>query len=153
MGSSKTGLARRMADFAAHRARDTEGHLRRVHLVEAAVLQHYPDTQHRVSGQWAYAQSVLDALPHGGDELPRYRPAFDVVDELEAGPVFQRLDPQPDMTELAVAACLAHEPSLGPRRDGYRLPVRHTRPARVGLDLELPFHTVHQYLEMKLTHP
>ena len=61
----------------------------------------------------AVAHRLLDALLDRGDELAGDRPADDLVDELEAGPAVEGLDPQPRHAELAVAAGLLLVLALG----------------------------------------
>ena len=72
-------------------ARLLERHVRGVHRVRLAVEQGDPEPDHRVSGYHALLHLPPDALFHRGDELARHHPADDLVDELEAGRVFQRL--------------------------------------------------------------
>ena len=56
-----------------------------------AVIHRHAEIDHRVSGEVAAYARFLDAFLDGRDELPRNRPAEDVVDELEVRSARQRL--------------------------------------------------------------
>ena len=71
-----------------------------------AVEQGDPHAGHRVAGQHALLHLPADALLHRRDELPRHHAADDLVDELEAGGVRQRLDLDVADAVLAVPAGL-----------------------------------------------
>ena len=71
---------------------------------------------------WPSADAALHLRAHplldAGDELAGYRAADDLVDELEAGPLGQRLDLDVADGELAVAAGLLHVPAVALGRPG-----------------------------------
>ena len=75
---------------------ERRGHLERVlvrvDLVVRAEGERDLDVDHRVAGEHAVRQRVLDALLDRGDELARHDAALDRVDELEALARLLRLD-------------------------------------------------------------
>src|SRR4051794_37156119 len=134
------------------RARDLEGDLGRVGLMELAVDELTAAVDVRVPGANAVGEGLLDALLDGRDELDRHRPTADLRDEVEAL-AGGRLDVDVDDAVLARAAGLADEAALdllGGAADG--LAVGDLRAADVGLDVELAAHAVDQHLEVQLAH-
>src|SRR5215210_7926260 len=87
-------------------AGDLERHLRRVHVVVGAVDQRGPDVDHRVPGQHAALQRLLDAGVDGGDVLLGDDAADDLVDELVAAAGARGLDVEDDVAVLAPTAGL-----------------------------------------------
>ena len=71
-----------------------------------AVVEDDPEVDHRIAREEALPADLLDALLDGRDEVARDRAAVDVVHELEVLPAGQRLDLDPAVGELAVAAGL-----------------------------------------------
>src|SRR6202042_510569 len=105
----------------------------RVRVVVLAVGQRHLDVNHRIPGSRTRGQRLLDALPHGRNELGRDRATLDLVDELKAF-ARVRLDVDVDDAELARTTGLAHEATLdllGGAAD--RLTVGDLRLADVGL--------------------
>ncbi len=83
-----------------------ERQLVRVDLMERPVEDGRLEVDHREAGEEAAQPRVLDALFHGGNELPRNRAAEDVVDELEVAAARQRLHLDLAVAELSVSAGL-----------------------------------------------
>ena len=85
-----------------------------------AVVELDAEVDHRVAGEEALPPDLLDALLDGRDEVARDRAAVDVVHELEVLAAGQRLDADPAVGELAVAAglLLVAAMGLGRARDG-----------------------------------
>ncbi len=67
-------------------------------------------------------------------------------------PFSQRLQPEDDVAVLALAAGLAHEPSVALGRPPDRLAVGDLRLADVGRHLELADHAVDEDVEVELAH-
>ena len=78
-GSSSTGSALRAASFSAIEPAILNAISRGVDLVVDAVDQRGPDVHHRVAGQDAVVERLLDALVDGGDVLARDLAADDLV--------------------------------------------------------------------------
>ncbi|OPZ92057.1 MAG: hypothetical protein BWY73_00939 [candidate division TA06 bacterium ADurb.Bin417] len=111
------------------------------------------EIDHRVTLQHAGLGRLHHALFDGPEELPGHVVALDLLLELVAGAPRQGLDPEPDVTVLALAAGLAHEPALGLGGTGDRLPVGHLGLAHPRLNLELPDQPVADDVQVQLTHP
>lgn len=85
------------------------------------VPQGDPQVDERVSGGDAAGGLRADALLDGRDELAWYRSADDLVDELDAGPRWQRLDVDLADGVLTVAAGLFDVPAASGGRPRERL--------------------------------
>ena len=92
-----------------------------------AVDQRRLQVDHRVAGQDALGHRLAQPLLDGGDVLLRHDAADDLVAELEAGAHLGRRELDDDVPVLAVAAGLALELVVDPRRLADRLAVRHAR--------------------------
>ena len=111
------------------RAGDLEGHLRRVDLVERAVVQAHPDADHREAGENPPGERFADSLVDRLDVLARDGAADDVVGELVVLRPVERPDADLGVTVLAATAGLPHEPSLALRLFADGLAVRDLRAA------------------------
>jgi len=137
-----------------HRPRDLERHLGRVDLVVRPVDERRPHVHHRVTGQHTVVERLLDPLVDRRDVLARDRATRDLVDELVPTAGARGLQIQDHVGELAATAGLADEP-----RDDLvdlladRLAVGHLGLADVRVHAELALQTVHQDVQMELTHP
>ena len=108
---------------------------------------------HRIAGEDAVLQRLLDALLDRADVLARDRAADDLVLEDEALARLRRLHVDDDVAVLALAARLADELAfdlLDALPD--RLAIGHLRAADVRVDLELAHHAVDDDLEVQLAH-
>ena len=93
-----------------------------------------------------------DALLHGGDELPRDRPADHLVDELEATALGQRLDLDVAHGELPMAAGLLHVAPVPLGHPAERLAQRHPQRHRVHGDAIARPEPVEQDVDVRLAH-
>ena len=95
----------------------------------------------------------MDPLLHGRDELARNRAAEHLVGEVEVRAPGQRLDADPAVAELPVAAglLLVAAVRLGARRDG--LAVGDARELQVDLDAEPPLQLGDGDLDVELPLP
>src|SRR5271154_1069178 len=118
-----------------------------------AVDQGRLDIHHRVSGEHPVFHRLFHPVFHGPNELARNGAALGSVDELEADALAQRLDPELDHTELAVAARLAHESALGLCGLADRFAVCDLRLTHVRVYLELAQQAIDDDLQMQLAHP
>src|SRR5690606_12998114 len=84
---------------------------------------------------------------------PRDHAARDLVDELVARAALRRLDPDPAIAELALAAGLLLVPSLALGLTEQRLAIRHARRTQRRLRAVLPLQPRERDLEMPLPHP
>src|SRR5208283_5098932 len=78
--------------FEAHRGRDLKRHVRRIHVVIAAVEYRHPDVHHWIAGEKSLDQRVAHAFLDRRNEVARDHAADDVVNELEALAARHRLD-------------------------------------------------------------
>ncbi|MNL06522.1 hypothetical protein D3C87_1271590 [compost metagenome] len=111
------------------------------------------DVHHRVAGQHASLQRLLDALVHRRDELARHHAALDGVDEGIAAALRHRLEVEHHVAVLAAPARLLDELAfhvLGRTLDG--LAVGHLRLADRGFHAKLALHPVHQDFQVQLAH-
>ena len=152
-GSSSSGAALLASFLERHRARDLERELRRIDFVILAVEQRGLDIHHRISGEHPVFHRLFDAVLDRADELARNGAALGAVDEFESAALAERLDPEIDHAELAMAAGLAHETSLGLGGLANRFAIRDLRLADVRIDLELAQQAVDDDFEMQLAHP
>ncbi len=131
----RRGLLRRVLE--GHGARDLEGHLRGVDVVEAAVVQSDLHVDDGIAGQDPAIQGLADALLDGLDVLLGDRSALDGVleDEALSG---GRLELDLGVPVLAAAAGLLDVATLALGRLADRLLVGDLGLADVGLDPELP---------------
>ena len=113
--------------------------------------ERHPHVDHRVAGEHAALQRVLDAGVDRRDVLLRDHAAGDLVDELVAAAGAGGLEVDDDVAVLALAARLAdvlHVHLLDGLGD--RLAVGDLRLAGGGVDLELAEHPVDEHLEVEL---
>src|SRR5439155_13154080 len=131
----------------ADRRGQLERHLAGVDRVERAVEEPHLRVHQGFAGDNAGGRRLAYALLNGRDVLAWHRTADDLVLELDARATLQRLQLQPDVPVLALAAGLAHPAplDLGVAQD--RLAVGHLRTADAGFDLELPHHAVDDDLQ------
>ena len=112
-----------------------------------------PDVDHRVAGQDAGGEGLLDAGVDGGDVLLGDHPAGDLVHELVAAAGPGGLEGDDHVAVLAPAAGLADVAALDlldRLADG--LAVGHLGLAHVGVHDELAQHPVDEHLEVELAH-
>ena len=119
--------------------------------MEASVDERDLHVHHRVAGEDAREHGALDTLIHAGNVFLRDRAAGDGADELVSLAGIG-LDLEFDMGELALAAGLAHIAGVRRRRLLDGLLVRDLGLAHVCLHLELAEQTVHDDLQVKLSH-
>src|SRR2546425_7322644 len=150
-GLEQHGLGAPAGFLEADRRGDLERHLRRVDVVVRAVGEPDLDVHHRVAGEHAGVERLADTLLDGGNVLPRYRAADDLVLELEALPRVG-LDLEVDVAVLAAAARLSHVAPLRLRGLTNGLAVRDLGLADVGLDPEFAQEAVDDDLQVKLAH-
>ena len=100
----------------------------------------------------AFLHGLRDALLDGGDEVGGDAPADDFVDEFEAAPRRQGLEPHADVGVLAAAAGLLDVLVLAVGDLGGGLAVGDFGSACGDLDLELALHAVDQDVEVELAH-
>src|SRR6185437_10445543 len=136
----------------AHRASRLEGHLRGVHLVIRAVIEGRAHVHHRVARDDAVFQRLANAFLGRPDVLAWHDATDDTIDELEALAALQRLDPNPDIAELAAPTGLADEAPLGLRRLRNRLTIGDLWPTDIRLDLVLARHAVHDHVQVQFAH-
>ena len=111
MGSKSTGLAWGHAGLVGQGGGGLKGHLRGVHRVVRAVVQHGGQAHHRIARQGALLDALPQALLHGGEEALGHRAAHHALAEFQALAVAGgELDPH--VAELAVAAGLLLVPAL-----------------------------------------
>ena len=151
IGSSSVGCAGAHAVLEGEDRRHLEGVLVRIHLVVRAVDQRGLDVDHRIAGEHALVDRLVDALLHRRDEFLRHPAALDAVDEFVALAGL-RLELQPDVAVLAAAARLLDELALHLERLLERLAVGHLRLADRGLDAEFALHAVDDDLQVQLAH-
>jgi len=137
-----------------HATGDLEGHLRRIDIVERAIINGRLNTFHLIAGQWTAFHCLANPLPHGRNVLTRNRTASDLVDELELLPLLGRewLDLDDRVAELASPACLPDEATFPLGGGSNRFAIGNLRPADVGLNTKFPEHAVNQDLQMQLAH-
>src|SRR6266513_856085 len=140
--------------FHRHGPRDLERHFARVYVVVRPVHQLDYHVHHRIAGEHAVLERLLDALLDRADVFPRDHAAYDVVleDEARAGLARRHMDDH--VPVLAAAAGLADELALHVLDAlAHRLAVGHLRSAHVGVDLELALHALDQDFQVQLAHP
>src|SRR5581483_9482247 len=92
-------------------AGDLERHVRGVDRVELAVHECHSDVDHRVAREHALLHRLDHALLDRWDELTGDGTSEDLVDELEAGATWERLDLDAADPVLAVASGLLDVPA------------------------------------------
>ncbi len=110
--------------------RGLERHVRGVHGVGVAVVEHHPHADDREADQAALGERAAEALVAGGDELGRDGPAADLVDHLVV-PLLERLDVAGHLGVLARAAGLLAVQVVEVGAPGDRLAVGDLRAAPV----------------------
>ena len=113
-----------------------ERHFAGIHRVIAAVQQGGFQADHRVTGQHTVLGRLADALFNSGEEVLRYAAAEHVLGKLDVL-ALDRLELDPDITELAVAASLLLVAALGLAALADGLAVGHARGFQRDLDTEL----------------
>src|SRR5207244_2009330 len=103
-------------------------------------------------GELAVGHRLLDPLVDGGTERLRDDPADDLVDELVADVVVERLDHDVAVAELAAAARLLLVAGVGPRLAADRLEVRHARLVQLDVDAEAALEPGDGDLDVHLAH-
>ena len=136
-----------------HAGADLEGQGVGVHGVERSVEQSDLERGNLESGKDTVGHCGLEALLHCGDVLAGNVSSLDLVDELKScDSLVGRSDLDDDVGELTTTTGLLLEDLtvLYGRADG--LLVVDLRRTLVDLDTELAFETVHDNLQVKLTH-
>ena len=113
-----------------------ERHFAGINRVVAAVQQRGLHADHRVTGQHTVLGRLADALFNSGEEVLRYAAAEHVLGKLDVL-ALDRLELDPDITELAVAAGLLLVAALGLAALADGLAVGHARGFQRDLDTEL----------------
>src|SRR2546427_238632 len=163
-GLAGPGARRRLAGDLGHDLFGDRGRdflvSRELHRVGRAPLRHRPHLRrvpehlpqrHRGANDLRAAARLADTLLDGGNVLPRYRAADDLVLELEPLPRVG-LDLEVDVAVLAAAARLSHVAPLRLRGLTNGLAVRDLGLADVGLDPEFAQEAVDDDLQVKLAH-
>ena len=121
--------------------------------MERTVVQGHSYVHHRVTCQHTALHLLLYAFVYGRNIIFRYDAAGNIVDELIAVPRRLGFDFHYHVSVLSAPAGLTHEPPfrlLHRFADGFA--VSHLGFADVGVHLEFPFQTVHDYFQVQLSH-
>ena len=129
-----------------------KGYLFGIHRMVLAVVDDYLHVLHRVTGDGALLEHLLDAFLHRGNELAGYRATHHLVGELEAGAPGQRFDFQEDFTELSRAARLLLVAMVAFGRAQDRLHVGDLWRSGGDVDAELVLHALHDDPQMQFAH-
>ena len=100
-----------------------------------AVIHDHANVVHRITGERSLLEHLAYAFFDCRYELRRYRPALDLVDELESRAALERLDFQEHFAELARAAGLFLVSMMPFGAGGDRLAIRDFRRSRVDFGL------------------
>src|SRR5206468_5881266 len=98
-------------------------------------------------------ERLLDSMVDRLDVLARDHAADDLVDELVAGALLGRLDPDDRVAVLALPTGLPDVPAATVGRAADRLAIGDLGLADVRRDLELANHPVDEDVEVQLPHP
>ncbi|GIX66226.1 MYND finger domain-containing protein [Babesia caballi] len=135
-----------------HRRGSVEGKLRAVHDVEGAVEQRHTNVRYGVVGEQALLELLPSALLDRGNELLGDGAAGDVVAELDAAALLQRLDEELDVAVLASPARLAHIAALSVHGLDEGLLELDLRGARPDGQVVLAPYAVDDDVEVELAH-
>jgi hypothetical protein len=150
-GSRSTGFAFLAASWNASEPA-IEGHLRRVDVVVRPVVEHDADVDHRVAGEDAAREGLLDPFVDRLDELRGNRTADGHVLEHVAGAGLARIEMDLRMRVLAATARLLGVLDFAVGGTRQRLFVGNLRTPDARLDVELAFQAVDDALEVQFAH-